>query len=74
MGSLASIASESSSSPRNSRRVVGLTVFLGWNESPSAVAVFSIQSIAALAIWGPVEGSNLVKNRLGSAGVCRMCF
>src|SRR5882724_6368932 len=48
-GSLASTDTELSSSLRNSRQVVGQTVFLGWNDSPRSLAVSSIQSIAALA-------------------------
>src|SRR5882724_1192523 len=60
-GSLASIDAESSSGLRNSRQVVGQTVFLGWNDRPRSFAVSSIQSIAALAACAVTDGLNIGK-------------
>ena len=57
----------------NSRRVVGLTVFLGWNDSPSSLAMFLIQSIAAFAICRYVEGLKIGSNHLGSVKVWLGC-
>lgn len=58
-GRLASIRSVSRLRPRNSRRVVGQTVFSGWKLSPRVDPRPMIHVIAALAVGAGVPGAKM---------------
>ena len=74
-GRQASMASESSSSPKSSRQVVGQMVFAGWKDRLRSLERPSIQSIASLAHWVDVDGMNTGKKSSRywqrMAGMCR---
>lgn len=61
MGKRASIATVSSSIPRNSREVVSQTVFSGWKVRPRACPNPCTHSVAALAMCGEIDRGNMAR-------------